>query len=696
MQYQRCTRHKRGGTVYSYYDYTEEPSVSKDHDLSWLTDLIDETDECGPNRCLNNGVCYNLAAGGYQCSCQRPYSGKHCQIFVNPCKDVMCGWGECVLTQTAPFYECKCKAPYSGQCCRKAAACRPDPCLNGATCKKGRTRNKFECICPTGYSGKFCQVGPKDCFVGDGESYRGFVSETVDKHECLPWNSHLIPGSGGNFNDSVDGLGPHSYCRNPDGESVPWCFIKVNNTLRWEYCDVKECTGPKDCFVGDGESYRGFVSETVDKHECLPWNSHLIPGSGGNSKDSVDGLGPHSYCRNPDGENAPWCFIKVNNKLRWEYCDVKECTGPKDCFVGDGESYRGFVSETVDKHECLPWNSHLIPGSGGNSKDSVDGLGPHSYCRNPDGENAPWCFVKVNNKLRWEYCDVKECTVIRPSHTNPPSRLPTDPPSTKAPPSQEFSQCGKPEPGRMISRIFEGKKAKPAAHPWQVSLQVRPPGSSKAHRHSCGGILIGSCWVLTAAHCINPMEEMQVELGGVTLHKKEDFEQIIAVEKALIHEKYRESPDALHNDVALLKLKGSKGQCARETRFVKTACLPTGPLADSTECSISGWGKTETEHSSSQLLTAKVRLISQQRCTDPDVYGARLDDNMICAGSMQGGIDSCQGDSGGPLVCEKNGTHYVYGVVSWGDSCGVENKPGVYVRVTHFIDWIATKLLTDL
>ena len=29
--------------MYSYYDYTEEPSVSKDYDLSWLTDLIDET-----------------------------------------------------------------------------------------------------------------------------------------------------------------------------------------------------------------------------------------------------------------------------------------------------------------------------------------------------------------------------------------------------------------------------------------------------------------------------------------------------------------------------------------------------------------------------------------------------------------------------------------------------------------------------
>lgn len=50
-----------------------------------------------------------------------------------------------------------------------------------------------------------------------------------------------------------------------------------------------------------------------------------------------------------------------------------------------------------------------------------------------------------------------------------------------------------------------------------------------------------------------------------------------------------------------------------------------------------------------------------------------------------------QGDSGGPLTCEKEGTHYVYGLVSWGDSCGKKNKPGVYTNVIHFLDWIASK-----
>lgn len=53
------------------------------------------------------------------------------------------------------------------------------------------------------------------------------------------------------------------------------------------------------------------------------------------------------------------------------------CVGPDDCFEGDGESYRGFVSETDDGHDCLPWNSHLVRAE----MNPDIGIGPHSYCR---------------------------------------------------------------------------------------------------------------------------------------------------------------------------------------------------------------------------------------------------------------------------------------------------------------------------
>ncbi|XP_026770832.2 hyaluronan-binding protein 2 isoform X2 [Pangasianodon hypophthalmus] len=505
---------------YEEESYDDIPEIN----LDWLFGLLDEVDECDPNPCYNNGTCENDGDGDFKCICPLPFKGKRCQDVINMCKNVKCGRGECVHINEEPFYECKCTAPFQPPKCKKASACNPSPCLNGGTCVKGRARAKFHCKCPKNYSGKFCQVGPDDCYEGDGASYRGFVSETVSGHDCLPWNSYLIMQFGP-FDDDED---------------------------------VKD-----------------------------------------------DGIGPHNYCRNPDGESQPWCFIRYKNKLRWNDCSVPRCPEP--------------VSPTE-------------PTTGGKS-------GPHAKA--------------------------------------------------------EFSECGKPWPSRITPRIFGGRKSKPGAHPWQVSLQVRPRNSTDDFSHFCGGILLNSCWVLTAAHCIGTTLEMQVVLGGVDLEKHEAADQTVEVEDYIMHENYTETGDALYNDIALLKLKtvSEDGLCARETRFVKAACLPPGPFPDGIECTISGYGVTEKDESgSSQLLDTKVLLINQSRCMDPDVLGEVLDDSMVCAGRMQGGIDTCQGDSGGPLICKQNDTHYVYGVVSWGDGCGKKNKPGVYARVTHFIEWINEKM----
>lgn len=75
---------------------------------------------------------------------------------------------------------------------------------------------------------------------------------------------------------------------------------------------------------------------------------------------------------------------------------------------------------------------------------------------------------------------------------------------------------------------------------------------------------------------------------------------------------------------------------------------------------------------------------------------AVIDERILCVGLLQGGKDSCQGDSGGPYVIGKpeGKTAYFYqiGVVSYGFRCAEPGYPGVYSRVTQFLDWIETKL----
>ncbi|KAM9462635.1 hyaluronan-binding protein 2 [Clarias gariepinus] len=504
-------------------EYDENIYNTTEESLDWLLSLLDDIDECDPNPCYNNGTCENAGNGDFKCICPRPFKGRRCQDVINMCMNVKCGRGECTLIDKDPFYECKCYAPFQPPNCRKASSCNPSPCLNGGTCVKGRTRTRFHCECPENYSGKFCQVGPKDCYEGDGSSYRGFVSETVSGDECLPWNSHLIMKYGP-FDDDDDG-------------------------------DVKD-----------------------------------------------DGIGPHNYCRNPDGESQPWCFIKYKTKLRWDDCNVTRCHEPSS-----------------------PTSKTTL------EEDIVKG---------------------------------------------------------------EFSECGKPRPSTITSRIFGGRKSKPGAYPWQASVQTRLRNSTEDFSHFCGGTLLNSCWVLTAAHCIDNTTEMQVVLGGVDLMKEEAADQTVEVEYYIMHENYTSTDKAVYNDIALLKLKpvSEDGLCARETRFVKAACLPPGPFPDEMTCTISGYGVTETGSLSKQLLDTKVLLINQSRCMDEDVLGEVLDDSTFCAGRMQGGVDTCQGDSGGPLSCKQNDIHYIYGVVSWGYGCGIKSKPGVYARVTHFIDWINEKM----
>jgi secreted trypsin-like serine protease len=50
--------------------------------------------------------------------------------------------------------------------------------------------------------------------------------------------------------------------------------------------------------------------------------------------------------------------------------------------------------------------------------------------------------------------------------------------------------------------------------------------------------------------------------------------------------------------------------------------------------------------------------------------------------------DACQGDSGGQLVTKFDGCFYQIGIVSFGQGCAQPGFPGIYARVSKYLDWI--------
>lgn len=87
-----------------------------------------------------------------------------------------------------------------------------------------------------------------------------------------------------------------------------------------------------------------------------------------------------------------------------------------------------------------------------------------------------------------------------------------------------------------------------------------------------------------------------------------------------------------------------------------------------------------------------VPVLSNQQCDRTFGKAATIDEKIICAGSLNGDKDACGGDSGGPLMHEINEDNnyrvYQIGIVSYGFRCAEPGYPGVYTRITAYIDWI--------
>ena len=238
------------------------------------------------------------------------------------------------------------------------------------------------------------------------------------------------------------------------------------------------------------------------------------------------------------------------------------------------------------------------------------------------------------------------------------------------------------------SRIVGGTDASISAFTWQVSIRTAE-ASSNTVGHFCGGSLVRAGWVVTAAQCLDggtsPIK-IKVVTGTDNLNSGGTT---ISATKIIIHPRY--NPSTNDNDIALVKLdsKSTMQPISLITKNAEGSVMTEGATA-----TITGWGYTKEDGKvSPKLQQATVPIVNRQKCNAPDAYNGQITENMICAGLDTGGVDSCQGDSGGPLVMKKTGGNYVLaGIVSWGEGCAREGKPGVYTRAAKYANWVNQKI----
>ena len=142
--------------------------------------------------------------------------------------------------------------------------------------------------------------------------------------------------------------------------------------------------------------------------------------------------------------------------------------------------------------------------------------------------------------------------------------------------------------------------------------------------------------------------------------------------------------DLNQNDIAIVHLRYD----FEYTEYVRPVCLPVPDFeVKSGSGLISGFGRTQFG-STNFLQFTTVPILTHRECkSSRDPIGRMYSPQVnICAGSK--GRDTCKGDSGGPLVVNVNDRFVLLGVTSWGIKCGVEGNPGLYVKVSNFIDWI--------
>ncbi|GAB0087374.1 serine protease snake-like isoform X1 [Sergentomyia squamirostris] len=237
--------------------------------------------------------------------------------------------------------------------------------------------------------------------------------------------------------------------------------------------------------------------------------------------------------------------------------------------------------------------------------------------------------------------------------------------------------------------IVGGEEAQPAEFPHMAAIGWNNSNNDNID-WGCGGILIAENIVLTAAHCNLKFNPQYVRLGDHDLQnsQKSTTTQDFTIKAFIRHPEFK--IPYKYNDIALIIL----DRPAVLGKFVRPACLWQTPTVNNTLGIATGWGQIGYSGPKSDvLLKVALNLTTNEYCNSSFDITRTLPrgiiESQLCAGYQ--GKDTCLGDSGGPIQVVTPGNiciFHILGIVSTGKFCGSVNTPGIYTRVSSYLDWI--------
>ncbi|MBU6311378.1 MAG: trypsin-like serine protease [Actinomycetales bacterium] len=216
----------------------------------------------------------------------------------------------------------------------------------------------------------------------------------------------------------------------------------------------------------------------------------------------------------------------------------------------------------------------------------------------------------------------------------------------------------------------------------------------------CGGSLVTSSLVVTAAHCVSDARAADLVVGTADIDgdlSGNDM-RISYVAAIKVHPNY--DTRSQENDVAVITLATAlRGSPTIQPVTAQEAATLTAARAP---VSVAGWGainQSKPWRFPEVYRVGDLVVFPDSACGGgqtftldgvkfsgygPNEVNSRV---MLCAEGVIDGqiVDSCVGDSGGPLIGGLGSDRRLVGIVSWGlEQCATRAGAGVYSRVAAF------------